>query len=97
MQTEADRRRRTTVRTPLGLLADVGEVPLALLLGLLSAFITLGVALTTLAIGHVPRSGAAGLICALLLAAIAAAEAARPVERPAGQGAEEDEAPSSSH
>jgi hypothetical protein len=47
-------------------------------LALSSISITLAVVLGTVAEGRVPASGPLGLVCALVLAAVAAAEASRP-------------------
>jgi hypothetical protein len=56
----------------------LAAAPLTIVLAALSIAITLAIAVGTVADGHVPQSGPLGLICAVVLAAAAAAEASRP-------------------
>lgn len=58
--------------------AAIGAAPLMATLALSSVSITLVVVLATVSEGRVPASGPLGLVCALVLAAVAAAEASRP-------------------
>jgi hypothetical protein len=59
-------------------LAGVASAPLMAVLALTSIAITLVVALGTVHDGRLPASGSIGLVCALVLAAVAVAEASRP-------------------
>ncbi len=56
----------------------IAAAPLMVALALSSITITLAVVLGTISQGRVPASGPLGLVCALVLAAVAAAEASRP-------------------
>ena len=58
--------------------AAIGTAPLMVALAVSSVSITLAVVLETVSKGRVPASGPLGLVCALVLAAVAAAEASRP-------------------
>lgn len=66
----------TVMRKPR--LSVITSAPFAVLLAVLSAGVTLVVAATTVAGGQVPGNAGLELIGALLLAAIAVSEAARP-------------------
>jgi hypothetical protein len=57
----------------------VAAAPLMAALALASTVITAVVALDTVGRGRVPADGSIGLVCALVLAAVAAVEASRPV------------------
>jgi hypothetical protein len=61
----------------------VAAAPLMAALGLASAVITAIVALNTVSAGRLPADGSIGMVCALVLAAVAAVEGSRParVER----------------
>jgi hypothetical protein len=59
-------------------LSVITSAPLAALLAVLSAGLTLAVAATTVAGGRVPGDAGLALIGALVLAAVAASEASRP-------------------
>jgi hypothetical protein len=63
---------------PKPLRSIVTTAPLAALLAVLSAGVTLVVAVATLSGGHVPGDAGLELIGALVLAAVAASEASRP-------------------
>jgi hypothetical protein len=56
----------------------VALAPMMFLLALTSIVITLVVAVGTVHSGRLPASGSIGLVCALVLAAVAVAEASRP-------------------
>lgn len=56
----------------------VASAPMMFLLALTSIVITLVVAVGTVHAGRLPASGSIGLVCALVLAAVAVAEASRP-------------------
>jgi hypothetical protein len=58
--------------------AGIFSAPVTFVLAALSIAITLTVVVGTLAYGRVPPSAPLGLICAVVLAAAAAAEASRP-------------------
>jgi hypothetical protein len=58
--------------------SGIASAPLTVVLAALSIAITLTVAIGAVADGHMPPSGQLGLICAVVLAAAAAAEATRP-------------------
>jgi hypothetical protein len=58
--------------------SGIASAPLTFVLAALSIAITLTVAIGAVAHGRVPPSGQLGLICAVVLAAAAAAEATRP-------------------
>ena len=58
--------------------AEVASAPLMAGLALTSIAITLVVALGTVSAGRLPATGSIGLVCALVLAAVAVAEASRP-------------------
>jgi hypothetical protein len=66
----------TDMRKPL--LSVIGSAPLAAVLAVVSAAVTLVVAATTLAGGQVPGDAGLELIGALVLAAVAVSEASRP-------------------
>jgi hypothetical protein len=61
----------------------VAAAPLMAALALASTVITAVVALSTVSHGRLPADGSIGMVCALVLAAVAAVEASRParVER----------------
>jgi hypothetical protein len=59
-------------------LAGVASAPIVLALALTSIVITLVVGLGTVSGGRLPATGSIGLVCALVLAAVAVAEASRP-------------------
>ncbi len=59
-------------------LAAAASAPMMAALALSSIVITLVVALGTVSKGRLPASGSIGLVCALVLAAVAVAEASRP-------------------
>jgi hypothetical protein len=59
-------------------IAAIGSAPVTVALALGSISIMLAVVLGTVSNGHVPASGPLGLVCAPVLAAVAAAEASRP-------------------
>lgn len=63
------------------LLTAIGSAPLAALLAIISAAVTLVVAITTVSAGEVPGNAGLELIAALLLAAVATSEASRPRRR----------------
>ncbi len=56
----------------------IASAPLMAALAVVSIAITLVVALGTVRDGRLPASGSVGLVCALVLAAVAVAEASRP-------------------
>jgi len=56
----------------------IASAPLMAALAVVSIAITLIVALGTVRDGRLPASGSIGLVCALVLAAVAVAEASRP-------------------
>ncbi len=58
--------------------AGIASAPMMAALALSSIVITLVVALETVRAGRLPASGSIGLVCALVLAAAAVAEASRP-------------------
>ncbi|MBV9002140.1 MAG: hypothetical protein JO304_24000 [Solirubrobacterales bacterium] len=66
---------RTPARRAVGAIA---AAPLMAALALASIVITLVVALGTVSAGRLPATGSIGLVCALVLAAVAVAEASRP-------------------
>ena len=66
------------MRKPLSLLSAIGSVPIAALLAVCSAGVTLVVAVSTVSTGQVPGNAGLELIGALVLAAVAASEASRP-------------------
>ena len=59
-------------------LAAVASAPAMAALALTSIVITLVVGVGTVRDGRLPASGSIGLVCALVLAAVAVAEASRP-------------------
>jgi hypothetical protein len=67
------------MRKPL--LSAIGSAPLAAVLAIVSAGVTLTVAITTLSAGQVSGDAPLELIAALLLAAVATSEASRPRRR----------------
>jgi hypothetical protein len=71
--------RRPHVKRPARRAAAViGTAPLMVALAVSSISITVVVVLGTVSQGRVPASGPLGLVCAVVLAAVAAAEASRP-------------------
>jgi hypothetical protein len=56
----------------------VATAPLTIFLAALSMAITLAIAIATIVDGRVPTNGPQGLICAAVLAAVAATESTRP-------------------
>jgi hypothetical protein len=56
----------------------IASAPLMAAMAVISIVITLVVALGTVHDGRLPASGSIGLVCALVLAAVAVAEASRP-------------------
>jgi hypothetical protein len=58
--------------------AGVAAAPLMAALGLASTVITAVVTLGTLSDGRLPANGSIGMVCALLLAAVAVVESCRP-------------------
>jgi hypothetical protein len=58
--------------------SGIASAPLTFVLATLSIAITLTVTIGTVAAGRMPASATLGLICAVVLAAAAAAEASRP-------------------
>jgi hypothetical protein len=71
--------RRPKIRTQARRAArGVAAAPMMAALALASIVITLVVALGTVSHGRLPASGSVGLVCALVLAAVAVAEASRP-------------------
>ena len=71
-------RRAQVSRPARRAVAAIGAAPLMVALAFSSLLITLAVVLGTVSDGRVPASGGLGLVCALVLAAVAAAEASRP-------------------
>jgi hypothetical protein len=63
----------------------ITSAPLAAGLAILSAAVTLVVAISTVSAGQVPGNAGLELIAALLLAAVAASEASRPQRRDRGR------------
>jgi hypothetical protein len=71
--------RRPQIKIPARrVLAAAASAPVMATLAVSSIVITLVVALGTLSDGRLPASGSIGLVCALVLAAVAVAEASRP-------------------
>jgi hypothetical protein len=71
--------RRPKLRTPARRAAQsVAAAPVMAAMALASIVITLVVALGTVSDGRLPASGSIGLVCALVLASVAVAEASRP-------------------
>jgi hypothetical protein len=58
--------------------ACAAAAPLMTVLALVSTLITALVALSTLSQGRLPADGSIGMVCALVLAAVAVVEASRP-------------------
>jgi hypothetical protein len=77
------------MRKPL--LNAIGSAPPAALLAVVSAGVTLVVAVTTVSGGRVPGDAGLELIAALLLAAVAASEASRPQRRDRARARRPDE------
>jgi hypothetical protein len=69
----------TVMRKPL--VSIIASAPLAVLLAIVSAAVTLVVAVTTVSGGQVPGDAGLELIASLVLAAFAASEASRPQRR----------------
>jgi hypothetical protein len=69
------------MRKTLSLLSAIGSAPVAALLAVFSAGVTLVVAVSTVTAGQVPGNAGLELIGALVLAAVAASEASRPQRR----------------
>ncbi|MBV9414380.1 MAG: hypothetical protein JO363_05325 [Solirubrobacterales bacterium] len=68
----------TSVRARLRTLSDLIPSPLTAVLAVISIAIVIAVAIATVSHRRLPGSGAAELICAFVLAAVAVAEASRP-------------------
>jgi hypothetical protein len=60
------------------LYSGIASAPLAAVLAIPSVAITVFIALTTVISGRVPTDAPVGLICAVLIAGVAATEASRP-------------------
>jgi hypothetical protein len=76
--------RTPELRTPARRVAEgVAAAPLMAALALVATVITAVVALGTISHGRLPANGSVGMVCALVLAAVAMVEASRParVER----------------
>jgi hypothetical protein len=69
------------MRKTLSLLSAIGSAPVAVLLAVFSAGVTLVVAVSTVSAGQVPADAGLELIGALVLAAVAVSEASRPQRR----------------
>jgi hypothetical protein len=70
---------RPKIKTPARrAVAAAASAPMMVALALSSIVITLVVVLGTISKGRLPATGSIGLVCALVLAAVAAAEASRP-------------------
>lgn len=71
-------RPQISIRAWLRTLSDSALPPLTAMLAVISIVIAIVVAIVTVSHGRLPASGPAELICAFVLAAVAAAEASRP-------------------
>lgn len=70
---------KTKLRIPASRVAEgVAAAPLMTALALVATVITAVVALSTISHGRLPANGSVGMVCALVLAAVAMVEASRP-------------------